>query len=117
MVRGPEITGRVNDFVAVCGVPLESCTRTVNVEEPVVVGVPLISPVEEFRVNPTGSEPTVTDQFKGAVPPVAASVLEYGLFAMAVFRGLVVLMLSVVELTVSANALVAVCGVPEESCT
>lgn len=37
----------------------ESCTATVNVDFPVVVGVPEITPVLALRVNPTGSVPLV----------------------------------------------------------
>jgi hypothetical protein len=37
------------------------------------VGVPLITPVEAFRVSPAGRLPAVTDQLYGVVPPVAAS--------------------------------------------
>jgi len=43
---------------------------------PGVVGVPLIPPVLVFNVSPIGSNPTVTTQLYGAVPPVAASVAE-----------------------------------------
>ena len=54
----------------------ESVTVTVKVAVPTVVGVPLIVPVVELRVNPAGSEPVVTDQVYGLTPPVAASVAE-----------------------------------------
>ena len=44
--------------VAVSAVPpVESVTLTVNENGPAVVGVPLITPVEEFNVRPPGSEP------------------------------------------------------------
>ena len=39
------------------------------------VGVPVIAPVEAFRLKPAGSVPLVMDQLKGFVPPVAASVV------------------------------------------
>ena len=35
---------------------------TVNVELPADVGVPEITPVEEFRLNPDGRDPELTDQ-------------------------------------------------------
>jgi hypothetical protein len=47
---------RAND--AVCGVVPESRTCTVNEEVPAVVGVPEITPVEAFKLNPAGSAPT-----------------------------------------------------------
>src|SRR6185369_810030 len=39
------------------------------------VGVPEITPVLPFNVRPVGSEPAVTCQLYGGVPPLAASVL------------------------------------------
>ena len=48
-------------FVAVAGVAAESRTCTVKVALPLAVGVPEITPVEAFRVSPTGSVPTVID--------------------------------------------------------
>ena len=44
--------------VADWGVAAESATRTVKVLVPEAVGVPLITPLEEFSVRPPGSEPT-----------------------------------------------------------
>ena len=41
------------------------------------VGVPEITPVELARLSPGGREPPDTDQARGAVPPVDASVVEY----------------------------------------
>ena len=46
--------------VALCCDALESFACTVNEKVPVVAGVPLIAPVEAFRLNPAGSEPAVT---------------------------------------------------------
>ena len=40
----------------------ESSTLTVNVEVPIVVGVPVIVPVEGFRLKPVGNEPVDIDQ-------------------------------------------------------
>jgi hypothetical protein len=41
---------------------LESVTVTVKLEVPVVVGVPVIAPLEALRLSPAGSEPEVTAQ-------------------------------------------------------
>jgi hypothetical protein len=49
----------------------------VNGELPAVVGLPLMTPVEEFRVKPAGSVPTVTAQLT-PVAPLTVSVAEYG---------------------------------------
>ena len=37
-------------------------------------GTPLITPVPAASVSPDGSEPEMTDQLYGVVPPVAESV-------------------------------------------
>jgi hypothetical protein len=55
----------------------ESATATVNEEEPGVVGVPEITPVEEARDKPPGRLPVLTDQAYGEVPPDAARVVLY----------------------------------------
>ena len=47
----------------------------VGVKTPSAVGMPLIVPVEEPRVNPEGRAPLVTVQVIG-VAPVAVSVCE-----------------------------------------
>jgi hypothetical protein len=41
---------------------LASCTCTVKLEVPAVVGVPEITPVELARVNPAGRLPETIDQ-------------------------------------------------------
>jgi hypothetical protein len=46
-------------FVAVCAVVDESRACTVKEEVPAVVGVPEITPVEAFKLNPAGNEPVV----------------------------------------------------------
>jgi len=48
--------------------PLASVTLIVNV--PGAVGVPLMAPVEVFRVRPAGNVPLLTENVSGAVPPV-----------------------------------------------
>jgi hypothetical protein len=63
--------------VALSAGELESVTR--NVSEVFVmaaVGVPLISPVDVFRLRPFGSVPAVSAQVYGGVPPDAESVCE-----------------------------------------
>jgi hypothetical protein len=43
----------------------------------VPVGVPVMAPVEEFRVNPVGKLPAMTAHaVYGGTPPVAASVVD-----------------------------------------
>jgi hypothetical protein len=54
----------------------ESVTVTVKFVAPVCtpVGVPLMTPVEELRLNPAGRLPVVTAHEYGVMPPDAASV-------------------------------------------
>jgi hypothetical protein len=52
----------VSVLVAVCGEAAESRTCTVKEKSPEAVGVPLIAPLEAFKLNPAGSEPEVTLQ-------------------------------------------------------
>jgi hypothetical protein len=47
----------------------ESITPTTKVNAPVLVGVPLRTPVVELSDMPSGSFPDVIDQKKGDVPP------------------------------------------------
>jgi len=54
-----------------------SSTCTVNDAVPAAVGAPEITPEEAARVTPTGSEPEMTLQVYGVVPPLACSVAEY----------------------------------------
>ena len=62
----------------VCAGELESVTLNVSgVALIAAVGVPLIKP-DEFSVKPPGNVPEVSVHVFGAVPPVAASVCEYG---------------------------------------
>jgi hypothetical protein len=64
-------------FVAVPAVGLvESVTFTVKLNVPVVVGVPVIAPVEVFSERPLGNEPVVTDHAYGVTPPEAATDCE-----------------------------------------
>ena len=53
--------------------PPEFVALTVKSDAPTTVGVPVIAPVDAFRLRPVGSEPVVTDQVIGVVP-VAVSL-------------------------------------------
>ena len=65
-------------FVVVCGVGLmESVIRTVKLEVPVWLGVPLIIPVDEDKDNPLGNEPgLIAAQMYGGVPPEPTRLWE-----------------------------------------
>jgi hypothetical protein len=52
----------------------ESVACTLKAEVPDEVGVPVIAPVEAFRLNPGGSAPELTFQEYGVVPPAAATL-------------------------------------------
>ncbi len=68
----------VMDRFAVGEVTLSlSFTVTLNEDVPVVVGVPLMTPLVAFRDNPAGSDPPVTVQVYGGVPPLGVKVWEY----------------------------------------
>jgi hypothetical protein len=56
--------------------PALSATWMVKPGAPAVVGVPVMAPVLEFRLNPAGSEPADTVQLRDPVPPVALTALE-----------------------------------------
>jgi hypothetical protein len=99
-----------NDFVAVCapGDPL-SVTRTVKFAVVAVVGVPLITPLEEESVRPAGSAPDETDHAYGGVPPVAAKLTEYDVPTIPPGKGGAVVINNGGGLIVTENAFVAVC--------
>lgn len=62
-----------NNFVDVCcGFP-ESRTLKVGDDVPVVVGVPLITPLE-LRLSPTGNEPLARSHVFVPVPPEEVNV-------------------------------------------
>jgi hypothetical protein len=50
------------EHVTVAVSPSESSICTVNHDDPAVVGVPEIAPVEVFKVNPAGSPPAVIEK-------------------------------------------------------
>jgi hypothetical protein len=51
-------------------------TSSVKLAVPTDAGVPLITPLDAFKVSPLGSDPAVTDQVIGLLP-LALSVCEY----------------------------------------
>jgi hypothetical protein len=65
--------------VGVC----ESVTETLKVDEPSVVGVPLMTP-PVLMVRPGGRVPDESAHVKGPLPPVEVSVVEYGTLTTAV---------------------------------
>jgi hypothetical protein len=48
----------------------------VKVDDPEVVGVPLMTPLEALRAKPAGNVPDDTDQLYGVFPPAACNVAE-----------------------------------------
>ena len=53
--------------------PAAFAALTVKLNVPVAVGVPVIAPVDAFKLRPVGSEPPDIDQVIG-VEPVAVSL-------------------------------------------
>ena len=60
MIEGPSTT--VIDSALVALAPTASVATRVKVVRPLVVGVPVISPVAGSMLSPAGSEPVATDQ-------------------------------------------------------
>jgi hypothetical protein len=84
-------------------------TWTVKFDVPAAVGVPLITPVEAFRLNPAGRVPAETDQLYGVVPPVAVIVWLYAVPTVPAGSGLAVEIVGAATgLTVREKAFVAV---------
>src|SRR5947209_8524680 len=75
----------------------------VKLEEPVLVGVPLRTPVLPFNANHAGRLPALTRKAYVPEPPVAPSVVLHALFAVA--------LASVPGLTVRLLALLLVVAV------
>jgi hypothetical protein len=84
--KGLTVMPRALVFVA----PLSSVTWTVKLLVPAVVGVPEITPVAGLRLSPAGRLPTVIAHAYGVLPPAAASVWLYAVFAVACAKLLVV---------------------------
>lgn len=72
MVMVRESMVRVKVFVVAVAVLL-SVTRTVMAEDPAVVGVPEITPVDEFNESPATKVPFVIEKLLPPDPPVAES--------------------------------------------
>ena len=62
----------VNDAVT----PFAPVTVIVIVEVPAAVGVPVTSPVVEFKVSPAGSVPLVSVNVFGDMPPAEVGAIE-----------------------------------------
>ena len=110
IVKAAEATVSVRLTFDVCAGELESVTLKVSATAfAVVVGVPLITPVEEFNASPVGSVPEVSVHAYGAAPPLAVIVCEYA-FPTCPFARKVVEMLTGVSapVTVMLSAFVAV---------
>nr|WP_234328025.1 hypothetical protein [Streptomyces sp. NRRL F-2664] len=70
-------TVRVNSLDVAGTWVFGSVAVAVKVWEPVLVGVPEISPVAEFRASPGGRLPPVTPKAGAPVPPLVWIVAEY----------------------------------------
>src|ERR1700733_14838078 len=75
-------TVRVSCWATVCAGLPESVARTGNAEAPAVVGVPEMVPSLASE-SPAGSDPEVTDQLYGLVPPEADRSWLYALPSVA----------------------------------
>ena len=63
-------------FVAVFAGVQESVARTVKLDVPYAVGVPLTTPVAALSERPAGRLPALSDHAIGVAPPEEASVCE-----------------------------------------
>ena len=84
------------------------------------VGVPLICPVDEFRLNPGGNAPEPIAQKYGAVPPLAAIAALYDAPIEHIGKYVVVIVTGVTEgaltaVTVTFRSCEAVCRGEDES--
>ena len=82
MLSAPATTDR--ESAPVAEPPPESATRTVKLDVPRALGVPLITPAAD-RDRPAGRVP-LADHVYGATPPEALRVVEYGTNLVAVGR-------------------------------
>ncbi len=113
IASGAAFTVRVNCRVALCADPSVTCA--VKLEVPTAVGVPDNTPPAE-SATPAGNVPAVSDQLKGARPPAANSVVEYGVLRVALGK-FCVDTLNVVALTVNWNCRATTCEVESVSDT
>ena len=72
LIVSPVLIAIDRDLLALA--PIVSITRTVKLDVPVALGVPLITPVEAFKLSPAGSDPLIILQVFMPLPPDAASV-------------------------------------------
>jgi hypothetical protein len=72
VITGAAFTTILNACVSLT--PFASVTCTVKLNVPVAVGLPEITPVPLFKLNPAGKLPENRLHVSGAVPPVAAKV-------------------------------------------
>ena len=89
--------------LAVCAGLEESVTSMVNESDPTALGVPLIWP-ELFSARPAGKLPELSDQLYGVVPPLAASVAEYGVPSVVLANEVVVIDKGVVALDLTVKS-------------
>jgi hypothetical protein len=108
------LTFRESASVAVCAGAELSETLTVKFAAAATVGIPESTPLEE-RETPRGRAPALTDQVKGATPPVAASVVLR--LAPMTVSGRVIGVMASAALTVIADGSVAIRGGFAESVT
>jgi hypothetical protein len=90
---GRAFTVRLNGWELL---PTRFVAVAVNVATPSDAGVPLITPVEAFKVSPEGSAPPVTDQVIGMLPE-AVTVWEYAVPTSAAGRGELVVIAGAAE--------------------
>jgi len=106
-----------NVFEARCTGEEESVTCTVKLDEPALVGVPLIVP-PTLKLRPAGNAPEVTVHEYGVVPPVAARVNEYAVPTIPFgTEAVVIVSVGALALMLMENGLVAFCTGEEESVT
>jgi len=76
---------------ALVGLPLASVALTVKLELAAPVGVPLMTPVEAFRLKCAGKDPEMTEKL-GLAQPAVPIVCEYAMFTVPLGRLLVVML-------------------------
>ncbi len=104
IVGGSGFTVSVNALVVLP--PPLSVSLTVKLEPPASEGVPPITPVDAWRLKPSGKLPNAIAQVTGATAPDAARVVEYD--APAVAFGKLDVVITGLELTVICSACVSV---------
>ena len=96
------------DRFAVAVLLLLSCTSTVKLDNPVVVGVPEITPVLGAMLSPAGNDPLDMLHVYGGTPPVAVTVCEYAVPTTPSGKLVVVIVNGVPETIVSVSGCDAV---------